>query len=165
MADVLRALSSGDGSLLAGARPPSDLTLIPMVERRPLCILLVEDDADSLSALTRLITMIGHVPLAAATAAEALRLAREQRCDMVVSDVGLPDRSGLELMRELASLYPIHGIAVSGYTDVADVKKCAQAGFARHLKKPVDFQKLIATVEELTQGSHPCATPPAASAP
>jgi CheY-like chemotaxis protein len=122
-----------------------------MVERRPLCILLVEDDADSLSALTRLIKMIGHRPLAASTAAEALRLAQEQRCDMVVSDVGLPDRSGLELMRELKALYPIPGIAVSGYTEPADVKECARAGFARHLKKPIDFQKLLAAVEELSR--------------
>jgi CheY-like chemotaxis protein len=122
-----------------------------MVERRPLCILLVEDDADSLSALTRLITIIGHRPLAAGTASEALRLAREQRCDIVVSDVGLPDRSGLELMRELTSLYPIPGIAVSGYTEAAHVTECTRAGFVRHLKKPIEFQKLIAAVEELAR--------------
>jgi CheY-like chemotaxis protein len=131
-----------------------------MVERRPLCILLVEDDADSLSALARLIAMIGHRPLAAGTASEALRLAREQRCDMVVSDVGLPDRSGLELMRELASLYPIPGIAVSGYTEAADVTECARAGFVRHLTKPVDFQKLIAAVEELSRVNGAGATLP-----
>lgn len=123
-----------------------------MVERRPLCILLVEDDADSRLALVRLLKMTGHEALPAGNAAEALVLARSQRCDLVVSDVGLPDRSGLELMRELASLYPIPGIAVSGYTDAADVKECEQAGFARHLKKPVDFQKLIETVEELARG-------------
>ena len=122
-----------------------------MAERRPLSILLVEDDADSLAALTRLITMIGHRPLAAATAAEALRLASEERCDMVVSDVGLPDRSGIELMRELSSLYSIPGIAVSGYTEAAHVKECAAAGFVRHLKKPMDFQKLLAAVEELAR--------------
>ena len=120
-----------------------------MVERRPLRILLVEDDADSRSALVRLLNMTGHEALAAASAAEALRLAGSQRCDLVVSDVGLPDRSGLELMRELVSLYAIPGIAVSGYTDAADVKECERAGFSRHLKKPVDFQKLLETVEEV----------------
>ena len=122
-----------------------------MVERRALCILLVEDDADSRAALVRLLNMTGHHALAAGDAAEALRLAKSRRCDLVVSDVGLPDRSGLELMRELASLYPIPGIAVSGYTDASDVKECERAGFARHLKKPVDFQKLLETVEELAR--------------
>lgn len=120
-----------------------------MVERRTLRILLVEDDADSRSALVRLLSMTGHQALPAGNAAEALRLARSQLCDIVVSDLGLPDRSGLDLMRELASLYALPGIAVSGYTDAADVKECEQAGFSRHLKKPVDFQKLLETVEEL----------------
>ena len=120
-----------------------------MAERRSLRILVVEDDADSLSALSRLIRMTGHVALPAGTAADALNLARSQQCDLVVSDVGLPDRSGLELMRELRSLYEIPGIAVSGYTDAADVDECERAGFARHLKKPVDFQELLDTVEEL----------------
>lgn len=120
-----------------------------MVERRPLCILLVEDDADSLSVLARLLKMTGHHAVAAGSAEEALRLAASQRCDLVVSDVGLPDRSGLDLMRDLSRLYRIPGIAVSGYTEPADVSECERAGFARHLKKPVDFQKLLETVEEL----------------
>lgn len=120
-----------------------------MAERPSLCILLVEDDADSRSALSRLLTMTGHRAVAAGSAEEALRLARAERCDLVVSDVGLPDRSGLELMRDLSALYSIPGIAVSGYTDAADVKECERAGFSRHLKKPVDFQKLLDAVEEI----------------
>ena len=120
-------------------------------EKRPLCILLVEDDKDSLSALSRLLKMSGHRALPAGTAAEALRLAAAERCDVVVSDVGLPDRSGLELMRELADLYAVPGIAVSGYTDAADVRDCTQAGFSRHLKKPIDFKELLRAVDELTR--------------
>ena len=120
-----------------------------MADRPSLCILLVEDDADSLSAMARLIDMTGHRALAASSAEEALRLARSHRCDMVVSDVGLPDRSGLDLMRELSATYSLPGIAVSGYTDAADVKECERAGFLRHLKKPVDFRKLIEAVDEI----------------
>ena len=131
-----------------------------MIKRRPLCILLVEDDADSRLAMARLLTMTGHRPLPAANAAEAMRLAQSQRCDVVVSDVGLPDRSGLELMRDLQGLYAIPGIAVSGYTDAADVTECRRAGFARHLKKPIEFETLLETLEELTRarggtGKHP----------
>jgi DNA-binding response OmpR family regulator len=120
-----------------------------MVERRPVCILLVEDDRDSLSALARLLNMSGYRIVAAASAEEALRLAASQRCDLVISDVGLPDRSGLELMRELSAAYRVPGIAVSGYTDAADVTECQRAGFARHLKKPIDFKDLLGAVEEL----------------
>ena len=116
-----------------------------------MCILLVEDDKDSLSALSRLLKMSGHRALPAGTAAEALRLAAAERCDVVVSDVGLPDRSGLELMRELADLYAVPGIAVSGYTDAADVRECEKAGFSRHLKKPIDFQALLDAVDDLAR--------------
>ena len=122
-----------------------------MPQHRPLCILLVEDDKDSLSALARLVRLSGHRALAAASAEEALRLAASERCDVVVSDVGLPDRSGLELMRQLAAVYNVPGIAVSGYTDAADVGACTRAGFARHLNKPIDFQALLDAVEELTR--------------
>jgi CheY-like chemotaxis protein len=118
-------------------------------ETRPLCVLLVEDDKDSLSALTRLLRLSGHKAIGAATAAEAVRLAAAQRCDVVISDVGLPDRSGLDLMRELSAAYNLPGIAVSGYTDAADVRECTSAGFNRHLKKPIDFQALLNAVEEL----------------
>ena len=128
---------------------------------RPLCILLVEDDKDSLSALSRLLRLSGHKALAAGSAAEALRLAARERCDVVVSDVGLPDRSGLELMRELAAAYAVPGIAVSGYTDAADVRESATAGFARHLKKPLDFQALLDAVEELARPVGPSIPPSA----
>jgi len=126
-----------------------------MAKRRPLCILLVEDDADSRSALARLLTMAGHRTLTAGSAEEALRLAESHRCDVVVSDVGLPDRSGLELMRDLASLYALPGIAVSGYTEAADVTECRRAGFSLHLDKPLDFQQLLEAMDELCRGPGP----------
>ena len=122
-----------------------------MAQRSPLCILLVEDDKDSLSALSRLLRLSGHRALAAGSAEEAVRLAAAEKCDVVVSDVGLPDRSGLDLMRELSANYGVPGIAVSGYTDAADVRDCTEAGFSRHLKKPIDFKELLQAVDELTR--------------
>jgi CheY-like chemotaxis protein len=54
-------------------------------------------------------------------------------------------------MRELSAAYNVPGIAVSGYTDAADVHECTKAGFARHLKKPIDFEALLDAVDELTR--------------
>ena len=119
---------------------------------KPLCILLVEDDEDSLAALSRLLSLSGHRALAASSAAQALELAAAERCDLVVSDVGLPDRSGIELMRELSQRYGIPGIAVTGYADAADLSECAKAGFNRHIKKPVEFPQLLAAVNEVGSG-------------
>ena len=123
----------------------------PTQATRPLCILLVEDDEDSLAALTRLLSLSGHRALAASSAAEALRLAASEPCDLVVSDVGLPDRSGIELMRELSRQYGIPGIAVTGYAESTDLTQCAAAGFTCHIKKPVEFSKLLQAVKEIAE--------------
>jgi CheY-like chemotaxis protein len=114
------------------------------------CILVVDDHADTVGVLRRLLVLEGYSVLTATTAAEAARLARDGECDLVVSDVGLPDRSGLQLMTDLRAQYGLRGIALSGYTEAADLKAARDAGFERFLAKPVQFEKLIAAVRELT---------------
>ena len=81
--------------------------------------------------------------LAAAAAAPA-----EAPLDLVVSDLGLPDGSGLDLMRELGRRHRLAGIALSGYGMEEDVRKSQAAGFRRHLTKPVTFQALAAAIAE-----------------
>ena len=114
------------------------------------CILVVDDHADTVIVLRRLLALEGYSVLTATSAHEASELARRGECDLLVSDVGLPDRSGLELMSDLNQQYGLRGIALSGYTDPADLKAAREAGFDRFLAKPVQFDKLIAAVRELT---------------
>ena len=114
------------------------------------CILVVDDHADTVGVLRRLLALEGYSVMTATTAAEAADLVRAGDCDLIVSDVGLPDRSGLHLMSELRAQYGLRGIALSGYTEASDLKAARDAGFERFLAKPVQFEKLIAAVRELT---------------
>src|SRR5918998_5455479 len=97
--------------------------------RAPLSVLLVDDHAESLSALARLLKLNGFAVFTATTADEALLLAARVRFDAVVSDLGLPGgHSGLELMRELRAQYRLPGVALSGFTDEQDVAESMRAG-------------------------------------
>jgi CheY-like chemotaxis protein len=112
-------------------------------------ILLVDDHDESLFVLARLLERCGHTVRTARDFAEAMGAAASDRFDLLISDVGLPDRSGLELMQEISALYGIRGIALSGFTDQFDAKASADAGFARHLNKPVVFAELTAAINEV----------------
>ena len=112
-------------------------------------ILLVDDHDESLFVLARLLERCGHTVDTARTYAEAIDAARRRRCDLLISDVGLPDRSGLELMQELHGRYGVKGIALSGFTDERDATASHVAGFARHLNKPVMFNDLAAAIRDV----------------
>jgi CheY-like chemotaxis protein len=114
-------------------------------------ILLVEDHEDTLTLMTRLLTGSGHQVKTATSVAAALDAAAAQRFDCVISDLGLPDGSGLELMRELLARAhePMSGIALTGSADDADVDRCLQAGFTKHLPKPVDLTLLEKILREI----------------
>ena len=112
-------------------------------------ILLVDDHAESLFVLARLLEKAGHAVHAACDFAGAMKAASQRRFDLLISDVGLPDRSGLELMQELHALQGIRGIALSGFTEEHDARASTSAGFARHLNKPVAFAELTAAIKEV----------------
>src|SRR4051812_36616548 len=104
------------------------------------CVLVAEDQVDSRSALERLLTQNGYAVHAAATVAEAIALAERHGCDLLISDIGLPDGSGLELMQRVQVMHRhSKGIAITGFTSPEDVRACTEAGFARFLPKPVSF--------------------------
>ena len=121
--------------------------LPPAAVRRT--ILLVDDSDETLQPLARLLAMNGFDVRLAHTAAEALGQAAAVPADLMISDLGLPDRSGLDLMREARSRFGLRGIALTGYTDDDDVRACRQAGFARHIAKPVRFEDLLSAIDEL----------------
>ena len=115
----------------------------------PLRILLVEDHDDTRQTLSRLIQNWGHSVDTAATAAEALQAAAGTRFDLVISDLGLPDAHGNELIQRLRQGSDIRGIAVSGFGTEHDVERSLQAGFDVHLAKPIGAQRLKAAIAEI----------------
>jgi len=122
--------------------------------QRRLRILLVEDHADTAAVLGRLLHRMGYDVLAAGDFATALALVKKEisnaPIDVVISDLGLPDGSGLDLMRQLSTDYGLRGIALSGFGMDSDLKESITAGFWRHLVKPIDIGTLRATLVEMT---------------
>jgi signal transduction histidine kinase/ActR/RegA family two-component response regulator len=109
-------------------------------------ILLVEDHEPTAAVLGRLLRRSGHTVEHAPTLADARRLAGAAEFDLVMSDLGLPDGTGLELMQELRARYALSGIALSGYGMEADLVRSRKAGFVAHLTKPVDIAHLRRTL-------------------
>jgi CheY-like chemotaxis protein len=113
-------------------------------------VLLVEDHEDTARVLGRILRNAGFDVSHAGTIAEARNLAAARRFDLVISDLGLPDGSGLDLMKALREAQGMKGIALSGFGTDDDVSASAAAGFAAHLTKPVDWDRLRIEIEKLT---------------
>lgn len=105
-------------------------------------ILVAEDHRDTAALLERILKASGYIVATAHTAEEALTLAKHDRFDILISDIGLSDSTGYELIRKLSEIHPIKGIAMSGYGMDEDIKRSLAAGFAEHLTKPVSVQTL-----------------------
>jgi CheY-like chemotaxis protein len=116
---------------------------------RTLRILVVEDHGDTSRLMARLLQGHGHDVRVAGGVQTALSAAQQEQFDLLISDIGLPDGTGIELMRQLQAIRPIKGIALSGYGSSDDVRESRAAGFAAHVTKPVDFSKLQTLIEQL----------------
>src|SRR5438309_5241029 len=79
----------------------------------------------------------------------ALEKAQIERFDLLISDVGLPDGSGMELMAKLSAKTRLLGIAMSGFGTNADIQKSLEAGFSQHLVKPVTMERLDAAINRI----------------
>jgi CheY-like chemotaxis protein len=118
-----------------------------------LSILLVEDHADTARALKRLLAASGYQVNAADSIESALHLAARTDFDVLVSDLGLPDGSGIELMRQIREMRngkPTPGIALTGFGMEEDVARTREAGFSEHITKPVNFENLQQAIERVT---------------
>lgn len=107
-------------------------------------ILVVEDDDSSREVLTRLLTQFGYRVSPTASVAEATAAARAARFDLLLTDLSLPDGSGLDLMRGLRGQLP--GIAMTG-SDDADATRAA--GFRHHVTKPILLKHLLAAIRQV----------------
>ena len=114
-------------------------------------LLLVEDHADTARALTRFLRTAGMEVVAAGDVASAVAAAERESFDLIVSDLGLPDGDGYEIMRAVRARQIIPGIAMSGYGMDDDIRRSAEAGFTEHLVKPISVPQLIAAIRRVTE--------------
>jgi two-component system CheB/CheR fusion protein len=121
--------------------------------REGLRLLLVEDHDDTREVLGRLLSRRGYHVDAARNAQEARGLAAAKTFDLLVSDIGLPDSTGCDLLAELNTQHGLHGIAMSGFGSDADLQQSKKAGFLEHLIKPVDATALDSAIQRLVASS------------
>ena len=111
-------------------------------------IFVIEDHDDSLQALRIYLEYLGYVVLSARTKAEALDEMPTANCDILISNISLPDGTGWELIQEVGKSRPAYAIAMSGHGTTADRERSAKAGFRHHLVKPVSPERLSILLEE-----------------
>jgi CheY-like chemotaxis protein len=138
----LPAVSAHNDSHAAPARQDS-------VNGNALRVLVVEDHADTARVLSKLLGASGHRVKTAGTAAAALKLVSEEPFDVIVSDIGLPDATGYDLMKQIQSRQPMKGIAMSGYGMDEDLRKSRDAGFSDHIVKPANVAQLERTIRRV----------------
>ncbi|XHR30221.1 MAG: ATP-binding protein [Chthoniobacteraceae bacterium] len=124
---------------------PASATSDPLSAR----ILLVDDHADTLQILARLLRRWGYQVTSANTVQTALRLASKAHFDVLISDLALPDGSGCDIMREVKARYGVRGIALSGFGSDADREMSRAAGFEEHFVKPISFPPMRAALERI----------------
>jgi two-component system CheB/CheR fusion protein len=115
-------------------------------DKSALCVLLVDDHADTCNVVSRLLTMDGHRVTCAYTLAEAQASIDNCRFDLMICDVGLPDGNGLDLLVHARARYPVQGISLSGYGGDVPLRGAA-AGFRAHLSKPFSVAILREAIE------------------
>jgi PAS domain S-box-containing protein len=113
-------------------------------------LLLVDDHEDTLRILRRLLESLGYQVATAASVVAALNYAAAHEFDVLVSDIGLPDASGHDLVRQVKKIRNVPAIAVSGFGSPTDIRNSLEAGFCAHLTKPLDFDFLHATIQKAT---------------
>ncbi|MDR5732076.1 response regulator [Caballeronia sp. LZ025] len=139
---------------LARVQPAHEAAPLPQAAQQEpgsaLRVLLVEDNEQTSSAMAEVLDMLGHDITVATTVADALACAKRGTFDLLVSDIGLPDGSGLDIARAWTTLQPGRpSVAITGYGMDEDIRRCREAGFRDHLTKPVNFARLEALIQSL----------------
>jgi CheY-like chemotaxis protein len=127
---------------------PADHKREPTVSS-PHRVLLVDDHYDTCLGMKRMLERRGYHITIAHSAEQAVEKVRTEDFDLLISDIGLPDRSGYQLMREVRLNKRLPGIALSGFGTEQDINQAKEAGFAEHLTKPINFERLEKTIQDL----------------
>ncbi|MBX5461843.1 MAG: PAS domain S-box protein [Steroidobacteraceae bacterium] len=117
-------------------------------------VLIVDDEPDGRALIARILDGRGARTTCATSAEEALQRLRERQYDILLSDIGMPDMDGYELMRQVRNLdtsraSPIPAIAVTAYARAEDRQRSLLAGYQMHLSKPIEARELIAAISSL----------------
>jgi len=112
-------------------------------------ILVVEDHGDTRRVLTGLLGHFGHTISAADNVQSAMAFVQAKRFDAIVSDLGLPDGTGFDVIREAKRRQHLTGVALTARGEYDDIKRGREAGFDYHLTKPVDFAQLRNLLEQI----------------
>lgn len=128
--------------------PTPQREVVPDSDRKR--VLLVEDNEDAAAALAMCLEEYGYQVQHVATCADALRVGQSQEFDAVVTDLGLPDGSGIDVGRALSKKLPV--LALSGYGREQDRARSAEAGFVAHLVKPADPAEVHAKLTRVLSG-------------
>ena len=115
-----------------------------------LSILAVDDEPTTLHLMARLLGSLGHRVETAGSVADAWeKFQGADGFDLIISDIGLPDGSGLDLMRKVKAVRFVPAIALTGYGMDEDIRRSREAGFTTHMTKPIDFTKLEAMIRQV----------------
>jgi signal transduction histidine kinase len=134
-----------------GERPTVPDKKEPVSRRHRL--LVVDDHADTCTGMKMMLERRGYDITVAYSAGAALEKTEQEDFDLLISDIGLPDRSGYELMSELRKSKGLPGIALSGFGMETDVNKARDAGFSEHLTKPINFDRLEQAIRHLLEST------------
>jgi signal transduction histidine kinase len=120
--------------------------------RQPLKILLVDDHHDTCAALEKLLARRGHLVAVTHDVRSAMEAAVRNKFDLLISDIALPDGTGMDLMMQLRAINNLPGIAISGFGNNGDIERSLQAGFSEHLTKPIKLDNLEAAINRAIVG-------------
>lgn len=121
---------------------------VPTKPVKALRILLVEDHGDTRRTLSRLLSHFGHDISVADCTQSALDIVASKQFDVVLSDIGLPDGSGYDVISQAKRKQTLKGVALTGFGSDEDIRRGKEAGFDFHLTKPVDFHELRSVLDQ-----------------
>jgi PAS domain S-box-containing protein len=132
-------------TLPTSEQPTSTPIVAPAATLHPsaaLTILLIEDHVDTAEVMAQLIRGLGHDVTVVGRVADALAATQKATFDLIVSDIGLPDGTGLDFIEAFRARSDAPAIALTGFGTDDDIQRCLGAGFTSHLTKPVNFAQL-----------------------